>query len=620
MSEEAVARALGALVKRERAAIVRSWQRRLRLLAYEPTEALAPFVDELALALETRGAAAAPVYAELASQRSARRDGARTSARDAGRSLSALHQAVLLAWSHQPDARAILAGAAVLAELFDEAVGATAAEHTRLSGLSEVRAGSAARRLALDEVEDAVLVCDGDGQATYVNRAAARLWGALPSADARLAVRALRSGREEGPERVRTQPPGLEPLVYDVRAVPLTSNGERVGAVQLGRDRSDEEQRDAALERADRELAALHGRLLRVGHDRSMGDLATGIGLALNNELNALALSLRLLRGELPDHRPDANRHVEAIDLAVQRSAVLVSRLQELATRRVPGTARAIDLNASVMEALDLVRPELTGSARDRPTRVDARLGAVPAVLAQGPELRELLCKLLISARDQLTPGGVLQVWTRPSESDRTRAEVVLAHPTADEPSSDEEDAQLQLEAAREQARGLDGELTREQSDGRTLFRLTLPFAPSARPELPSVPPLPRPRAPQRVLVVDDDAGNRETLTELLALSGHEVDDAATSEEALQAVERRTYDVALLDLAMPGMNGLELGRRLRARHPTLRIALVTGWEPSATTAAEEHGTIEAIFRKPLELHAIQAFLESGPPSPDARRM
>ena len=68
------------------------------------------------------------------------------------------------------------------------------------------------------------------------------------------------------------------------------------------------------------------------------------------------------------------------------------------------------------------------------------------------------------------------------------------------------------------------------------------------------------------VLVVDDEAGSRQALMRLLVKEGYETVEAGDGREALRALEARTPDVVLLDLMMPGMDGMELLEALQ-RHP-----------------------------------------------------
>src|SRR5215475_1964856 len=67
-----------------------------------------------------------------------------------------------------------------------------------------------------------------------------------------------------------------------------------------------------------------------------------------------------------------------------------------------------------------------------------------------------------------------------------------------------------------------------------------------------------------RILVIDDDAGIRESLRMTLEYDGYEVLGAATGQEGLALVERDTPDLVLLDVKMPGMDGLDVLSRLRS--------------------------------------------------------
>ncbi len=82
--------------------------------------------------------------------------------------------------------------------------------------------------------------------------------------------------------------------------------------------------------------------------------------------------------------------------------------------------------------------------------------------------------------------------------------------------------------------------------------------------------------SPLLILVVDDDrlvrAAMVRTLKRVPAATVHDFPDGPA---ALEALEGKAYDVAVLDLKMPGMDGVELGTALRAKLPTLRLVFVT---------------------------------------------
>ncbi len=83
----------------------------------------------------------------------------------------------------------------------------------------------------------------------------------------------------------------------------------------------------------------------------------------------------------------------------------------------------------------------------------------------------------------------------------------------------------------------------------------------------------------RHVLVVDDNPDITEMLAAVLRLSGYEVSTALSAPEALRAAHERRFDVVVSDIGMPGMNGYELARALRARpdYGSARMVAVTGF-------------------------------------------
>jgi CheY-like chemotaxis protein len=109
--------------------------------------------------------------------------------------------------------------------------------------------------------------------------------------------------------------------------------------------------------------------------------------------------------------------------------------------------------------------------------------------------------------------------------------------------------------------------------------------------------------AHRRVLVVEDDADSRDTLRLLLGLWGHDVEVAADGQEGLEKARHLRPDLILMDMALPGVDGLEVTRQLKADPATAQIKVV------ALTANALKGTEEqalaagcsGYIAKPIEL-------------------
>jgi CheY-like chemotaxis protein len=103
-----------------------------------------------------------------------------------------------------------------------------------------------------------------------------------------------------------------------------------------------------------------------------------------------------------------------------------------------------------------------------------------------------------------------------------------------------------------------------------------------------------------QVLMVDDERGIRVALQRILVTAGFEVEAVASGEQALLLIESgRHFDVILTDLEMPGMHGLELIRRVRARHKLLPIVVLTGHRDAQATARLLEAGVASCLDKPV---------------------
>lgn len=79
-----------------------------------------------------------------------------------------------------------------------------------------------------------------------------------------------------------------------------------------------------------------------------------------------------------------------------------------------------------------------------------------------------------------------------------------------------------------------------------------------------------------RVLVVDDERDFNETIVKRLRRRGFTAETALSGPEALSVLARHEFDVAILDIMMPGMDGIEVLREVKKRYPGMEVILLTG--------------------------------------------
>jgi PAS domain S-box-containing protein len=151
--------------------------------------------------------------------------------------------------------------------------------------------------------------------------------------------------------------------------------------------------------------------------------------------------------------------------------------------------------------------------------------------------------------------------------------------------------------------------------DQGTRFTVTLPLAaavPNGVGAAPVAQPAPRPAA-ARLLVVDDNQDAAMSLAELLRFGGHPVHVAYDGAQALEAMREQRPEVVFLDLGLPGMDGFEVARRVRA-DPALagvRLVALTGYGQPADRAATEAAGFAGHLVKPVELAQLTRALDDA---------
>ena len=107
-----------------------------------------------------------------------------------------------------------------------------------------------------------------------------------------------------------------------------------------------------------------------------------------------------------------------------------------------------------------------------------------------------------------------------------------------------------------------------------------------------------------RILVVDDDETIRTTMKAILQDEGYIVDLAASGKDAIQKTQEKAYNVALLDIRLPDMEGIELLKLLKDSVPRTRKIMVTGYPSMQNAISALNKNADAYLLKPVDVEKL----------------
>jgi signal transduction histidine kinase/ActR/RegA family two-component response regulator len=282
-----------------------------------------------------------------------------------------------------------------------------------------------------------------------------------------------------------------------------------------------------------------------------------------------------------------------------------------------------VDMGSFLSGVDDIVR--VKAEEKDLSFVLDAAADLPPAVIADEKRLRQVLLNLLGNAVKFTDQGEVrLTVSAQPAGdetsrlsfevrdtgigiADNEKEKIFHAFEQAGDTSRHVSGTGLGLPISRQLARLMGGDIEVQSTLGQgSVFTFQAVFPLCRQRAAVSISPM---RAPtgyegprQLVLVVDDNAANRHMLADFLDGLEFQVEEASDGERALKAIETHKPDLVLMDLAMPGMDGLEATRQLRAqaRWRDLPVVLVTANVTSAVEERSRSAGVSGFLTKPVE--------------------
>ena len=311
-------------------------------------------------------------------------------------------------------------------------------------------------------------------------------------------------------------------------------------------------------------------------------------------------------------------RHaLDSIQQQAQECAETVRRI-ELFARPVPrGTFTLLSVNDVVRAVVELTEPLrlFDGGQGGAGVRLETDLHQVPPVQAHLGDLREALTNLIDNAVAAVAGGGVVTL--RTSCADGEVVVEVADNGTGIDPlhlrrifdpfftTKGPASSGLGLSIAFNLVSQQGGTLSVDSEPGKgTSFFLRFP---AAQPDRSAIARAKKPRQERRyleVLVVDDEPLVAGMLQTLLESVGHRATVCLGGAEAVEVFQTREFDLVMVDLAMPEMDGWEVSRRINEIRSGVPIIVATGWNMKVEDGDVRGAVVSAVLKKPFGLEQL----------------
>ncbi|HEU5061293.1 MAG TPA: response regulator [Kofleriaceae bacterium] len=414
---------------------------------------------------------------------------------------------------------------------------------------------------------------------------------------------------------------------WEAEALREQMEKEKANAAAMAQKAAELARTVAELERVEAELTAQKRQLEEA--DRRKNEFLALLGHELRNPLAPIVTGLELIRSR-PVDDPIVRKACGALDRQVAHLTRLVDDLLDVSritTGKIDLRREPVALGVVLDRAVAMTRPVY--DERAMTIALDIRERELP-VEVDVTRMVQVVSNLLINAAKYSDPGSRVELAgfrngtdavVRVVDEGRGIEPAVL--PTIFDSfvqvAKDRGGLGVGLTLARRLVE-MHGGTIRARSDGigrGSTFEVLIPLLAEGRPEIlapeesmPSALIAASPAAALRIVLIDDNADIRETMQQLLECLGHEVAVAADGPSGVELVLDRRPQVALVDIGLPGLDGYQVAKKLRAALPAdqLRLVAMTGFGQSSDRDQALAAGFDSHLIKPARTDQIQRAL------------
>lgn len=362
------------------------------------------------------------------------------------------------------------------------------------------------------------------------------------------------------------------------------------------------------------EIQTTQEQLTHGAHQRSVGRLTGGVIHALNNTMAVIVGRAQILEEQVSEE--PLREELRAIQKIARGGADSLKRLQQFALDRTDRQATRIDVNVLINDVVQLTRFRWREDAEASGVSIDVVKDLVPVapVTGQVSALRDALVELILNSVEAMPLGGLITVRTEQVEgvvqiavADQGEGMDTATQSRATEPlftTRGSGHMGLGLTTVANIARQMGGTLDIQSSPGHgTTAIISLPISRQSQQTVDLRPA--RLARWASILVVDDEPMVRDVAARTFHLRGFRTVAADSGADAMRVfAEQGPFQVVIVDLGMPGMNGFETARAIKDLNPRTIVILMTGWAAELDPKKMREAGIDRAIAKPFDVDQV----------------
>lgn len=349
---------------------------------------------------------------------------------------------------------------------------------------------------------------------------------------------------------------------------------------------------------------------------QALGELTGGVAHEFNNILTPILGYVQVLKDKIDDK--ELIKYLDMIEESAKDGAKIVKRIQEFSSKKNK-SIEYVDIDKAIIHSVEITKPKWAYEAQVEDKKIDVLLNLKSGAFVEGivTEVREVFVNLISNAVDAMPNGGRIDINSynedkyvviKVKDNGIGMSKEILSR--IFEPfftTKNERGNGLGLHIVYNIITSMDGTIEVESKENYgSEFTIKLPIKEITVKEKTNTLSFNNSKN-IKILIIDDQVHVANAVHEMLSLLGHDCLIITDNGEIDHVLKSKSFDAVICDLAMPGITGVEIAKKIKEKYPKTFFILMTGW--LGKLKEEDLIYVDEIMQKPFSIEELRKAIE-----------